>query len=182
MNIPSSQFKIGKVSGLDALLPSALFRLFFLNQLPIDDLITIRVTRTEINEINVLAPRDATKIETKPIRKGDVRKIGAFLCRLKGLEHMGMCLVMGNDICSLREAHQAVDMVTVAVGESDGADRMRSQLLDFRNHIRVQISTQGSESRNDLRPPGRADTVFLLRNSITNNLYLAIRFYDLQLC
>ena len=42
---------------------------------------------------------------------------------------------MGNDVCPLRETHQAVDMVAVAVGENDVADGMRSQLLDFRNHL-----------------------------------------------
>jgi len=48
---------------------------------------------------------------------------------------MGKGLLMGNDIYPLRKTHQTVDMVAVTVGENDIADGMRSQLLDFRNHL-----------------------------------------------
>ncbi len=101
----------------------------------IDDGITVRVRRAEIKEIDARASQDAAKIEAESLRESNVRKIGAFLGRLKGFVHMDTGLLMGNNICSSRETHQAVDMIAVAVGESNVADRIGSQLLDFRNHL-----------------------------------------------
>jgi len=101
----------------------------------INDGITVRVRRAKIKEIDARASQGAVKIKVKPVAEGDVRKIGMLLVRLKGLGHVATGLLMGNDIYPLRETHQAVDMVGVAVGESDAADGIKSQLLDFRNHL-----------------------------------------------